>query len=173
MRSPACKSTISPTTISPIGSETIIPLRRTRHWIFPASSCSLAKADSLPYSDSVDTKVARKIAIAMPSDSNQSKWRNRKITFTASAASSTLMIGSPKLDKNCRKNPRFLRRVSVLAPFSRRDASTSTGFNPFCLSVIDVTPASLLRMLVLTTLYSEKVDNMRPRGQAAGEEKQE
>ena len=99
-RSPAWSSTMSPTTTSATGSACSPSRRRTRQVSLAASSCSLLNADSLPYSDSVDTKVAKKMAMAMPADSYQSKWWNKKIRLTARATSSTLMMGSPKLLKN-------------------------------------------------------------------------
>ena len=59
-----------------------------------------SKAASLPYSDKVETKVAIKIATAIPTDSNQSALRSIITILTPKASKSILMIGSPKLLRN-------------------------------------------------------------------------
>ena len=100
-RSPAWSSTRSPTTRSATGASSTPSCRRTRQDTFSASSWRRRKAVSLPYSDSVDTKVARKMAKAMPATSNQLKLRNKKMTLMARTMSRILMMGSPKLARNC------------------------------------------------------------------------
>ena len=142
-RSPACNSTRSPTTISDIRTESTPSRRLTRHWILAASSCNFRKADSLPYSDRVETKVARKIASAIPTVSNQFWLRRRKSRFTASAARRILMIGSPKLSRNCCQNPLRRFRVNWFSPCSIRARSTSDLLSPpieWAVSLADCCP---------------------------------
>ena len=130
MRSPACKSTRSPRTSSPTGNSKIPLERLTRQRMLSASSCSLRKADSLPYSERVEIKVARKTAMAMPAVSNQLKFRNMKTMLMASTMSRIFMTGSPKLAANWRRNPLRFWRVMRFSPYSLRERATSSGVSP-------------------------------------------
>jgi len=135
--SPACRKTMSPTTISPMGIFIMEPFLLTRHIVFEDSSCNCSKANSLPYSDKVETKVAKKIAIAIPTDSYQLKLRNMKIRLIQSAASNILIIGSPKFEINCLKKLFFFTASNVLSPYLSLDSSTSCVFRP-CISFSDL-----------------------------------
>ena len=106
------------------------PPRRTRQVMLDASACSFSKADSLPYSESVETKVAKKTATAIPAVSNQSALRKRNKMLMARAASRIFMIGSPKLDKNCFPKLFRFRFVRLLEPCSRRERSTCPASSP-------------------------------------------
>lgn len=87
---------ISSTTTSSILISVKLPFLFALHFIFDASSCNLKKAFSLPYSDIVDIKDARKIAITIPIVSYQSNDFIKKTILIASAINSILIIGSPK-----------------------------------------------------------------------------
>ena len=71
--SPDWSITMSLTTISSIGISRILFSLYTLHLIFDASSWSLSKADSLPYSEIDEIRDATKIATTIPIVSNQSK----------------------------------------------------------------------------------------------------
>lgn len=91
------KYTMSPTTASPISTSFIFAFLKTFVLILDASSCNSSKDFSLPYSDKVDMKDAKKIAITIPMVSYQSKSWNKNKVLTVKAINSILMIESPKV----------------------------------------------------------------------------
>lgn len=101
--SPYSKRIISPTTISSIGILIIPSNLLTLALVLEASCCNLSKAFSLPYSDKVEINEARKIAIAIPTVSYQSKSFIKNIVFIPRAINRIRIIGSPKLLSNCLK----------------------------------------------------------------------
>ena len=138
--SPEERSTISPTTTSStLISVTLISLF-TRHLIFDASSCSLLNALSLPYSETVDIKDAKKIAITIPIVSYQSNDLIKNTTFIASAIRSILIIGSPSDSSNNLKKLLLLLDSILLVPYFFLFISTSFVLSPL---IFIVPPTSI------------------------------
>ena len=133
--SPASSSTISPGTSSPMGRVCTFPFRRTRQLVRAASSCNFKKAASLPYSDTVETKVARNTAAAMPTGSYQSAPRSSKSRLAPSASIRILMMGSPKAARKCRQKLWPGLRGSSFEPYLRRISSICRSFSPLMGSI--------------------------------------
>ena len=130
IRSPAWSSTRSPTTTSETGRSRTPSARLTRQTAASASCCKRAKARSLPHSDTVETKVDRNTATAMPTGSAQEPSPRETSRFSPRATNKIRMMGSEKLSKNRVKNVLRLCRVKALEPYRRRAASTWARLSP-------------------------------------------
>ena len=139
---------ISPITTSSMGIWVIFPLRRARHFILEDSSCNLANASSLPYSEIVEINEAKNIAITMPTVSYQSKFWIKKIVLIASAIKRIFMIGSPSVcNKSLKKLSRFFEVIWLL-PYLLRFYTTCLSVNPIS-KLFSVFIHSLLTITIL------------------------
>ena len=74
------------------------------------------KVLSLPYSETVEIKVARSTERAIPAVSTQSAVRNTNSRLRRRAAISTLMMGSFRFFAKCAQNPARFGGVKALLP---------------------------------------------------------
>ena len=128
--SPADKIIISPTTTSSTFISMVLLSLFTLHLILDDSSCNLLNAFSLPYSDMVDIKDAKKIAITMPIVSYQSNDFIRNTIFIASAISNILIIGSPKDSNNNLKKLLLTLFSNLFVPYLFLLSITSLVLSP-------------------------------------------
>ena len=136
---PSAGITTSPTTTSSNEISVTFPFLLTLHFNFNDSSFSFSKAFSLPYSEILDIKEAKKIAIKIPSVSNQSKSLNKKTTFIASAINNILIIGSPKDSINKDRKLLVLPFLISLVPYFSLLSITSLSLSPFLLYLFIIT----------------------------------
>lgn len=134
--SPEVKKITSPTTISSIFNSIFLEFLFTLHFILEASSWSLWNAFSLPYSEIVEIKDAKKIANTIPMVSYILDSLNKNKTLIASAINNIFIIGSFNDSIKRVKKEFFFLFVNKLLPYFFLDSITSLSFKPFWLLIV-------------------------------------
>ena len=110
------------------------------------SSSSLRNAASLPRSERVEIRVARKTDIPIPTVSTISPPRKTKKRFIIRAPRSILMTGSPRFSKKVLRNPLLFFFSSIFEPFFFLDASASAELRPSLLFSVEPIISSPLQI---------------------------
>ena len=104
------------------------------HFLTLFSLNNLLNALFEPYSLIVLIKVAKNIAINIPSVSNQLSSANKNTNLIASTIKSILIIGSPKDSNNNLKNVFLFLTTTSLLPYFSLLLTTSSLLSPVIIS---------------------------------------